>query len=117
MIENSYLQAQQVGQRDEAYPFMMSERRRGRISSLGANATICETRPNNNTRPLSCSPPHHSKKLIIFFSSLSLLSSSMRPALRVSLMIIKYLDINHPDSSRLIIQYFMIVTHTVQIAP
>ena len=57
-------QAQQVGQRDEAYPFMMSERRRGRISSLGATPTICETRPNNNTRPLSCSPPHHSK---IFF--------------------------------------------------
>ena len=55
-------QAQQVGQRDEAYPFMMSERRRGRISSLGAaTPTICETRPNNNTRPLSCSPPHHSK--------------------------------------------------------
>jgi len=53
-------QAQQVGQRDEAYPFMMSERRRGRISSLGTTPTICETRPTNNTRPLSCSPPHHS---------------------------------------------------------
>jgi hypothetical protein len=60
-------QAQQVGQRDEAYPFMMSEsRRRGRISSLGTTPTICETRPSNNTRPLSCSPPHHSKNL--FFS-------------------------------------------------
>ena len=59
-------QAQQVGQRDEAYPFMMSERRRGRISSLGINPTICETKPTNNTRPLSCSPPHHSKKLFSF---------------------------------------------------
>ena len=59
-------QAQQVGQRDEAYPFMMSERRRGRISSLGTTPTICETRPSNNTRPLSCSPPHHSKNLFFF---------------------------------------------------
>jgi hypothetical protein len=61
-------QAQQVGQRDEAYPFMMSERRRGRISSLGTTPTICETRPSNNTRPLSCSPPHHSKKLFFFLN-------------------------------------------------
>ena len=61
-------QAQQVGQRDEAYPFMMSERRRGRISSLGINPTICETKPTNNTRPLSCSPPHHSKKLFFFLN-------------------------------------------------
>ena len=59
-------QAQQVGQRDEAYPFMMSERRRGRISSLGTTPTICETRPSNNTRPLSCSPPHHSKNIYFF---------------------------------------------------
>ena len=71
-------QAQQVGQRDEAYPFMMSERRRGRISSLGTTPTICETREtkaNNNTRPLSCSPPHHSKKsflgYLITFSRVS----------------------------------------------
>ena len=67
-------QAQQVGQRDEAYPFMMSEsRRRGRISSLGTTPTICETRPSNNTRPLSCSPPHHSKNLFFLMYTVAYL--------------------------------------------
>ena len=40
----------QVGVKDEAYPFMMTERRRGRIGSLGDNE-------NRIRRPLSTSPP------------------------------------------------------------
>ena len=43
-------QSQQVGQRDEAYPFMMTEKRRSRAGSL--NTTLECPR-----RPLSCSPP------------------------------------------------------------
>ena len=45
-------QAQQVGQRDEAYPFMMSEKRIGqRHGSLKINLD------QSPRRPLSCSPP------------------------------------------------------------
>ena len=43
-------QAQQVGQRDEAYPFMMTEKKRVRHGSLNINL-------ESPRRPLSCSPP------------------------------------------------------------
>ena len=43
-------QAQQVGQRDEAYPFMITEKRIGRVGSLKINL-------ESPRRPLSCSPP------------------------------------------------------------
>ena len=44
--------AQQVGQRDEAYPFMITERRRGRVGSLTSASGL-----ERAVRPLSTSPP------------------------------------------------------------
>lgn len=53
-------QASQVGQRDESYPFMLTERRRGRVNSL--SAPISESpgeQQRRSSRPLSSSPPGH----------------------------------------------------------
>lgn len=81
-------QAQQVGQRDEAYPFMMTERRRGRVGSLNLD----QQKTAATSRPLSCSPPafaqyHHSaakrtRTMSLDEESELKITASVRPSVR-----------------------------------